>query len=242
MFETVTANNDSKTETQTLRDSYRDALMEFAALWGSSRPLKGDYPGFAFDRLPQEAQLPTYNSLAEWIEFFKMHSAEGRISDKQFLWRYLSIFRWKTHPDFFSLVDDDTSFEVHNLDGHQTYRSMSLMDCCSYTLDELVSIPWYELFTRDQSITDCDLKFQQSLAEGTLVHTDLDGVIATHQVSENFGFDKMVLTIKPLYLSPIYDMDGNVVGVISALKVLSSRSRRLEAKEEAFGGLALASS
>lgn len=227
----LTPQNDPSSEVQTLRDSYKEVLTEFAALWGSPRPLKGDYPGFAFDRLPAEAQLPLYNALNEWVEFFQMHTADARISDKQFLWRFLSIFRLKTHPDFFGSIDDNTSFEVYNTEGHQTFRSISLMDCCSYTLDELVSIPWFELFSRDQHITDCYLKFQELLAAGTLEHTNLDGIIETHEVSENFGFDKMVLTIKPLYLSPIYDMDDNVVGVISALKVLDSRSRRGESQQ-----------
>jgi hypothetical protein len=220
------------------RESYRDSLLQFHSLLEKPRSLKGDYPGLAFDRLPADAKAPIAQALAEWVEFFQMHSSGERISDKQFLWRFLSAFRLKTHPDFFASVDDETSFEVVNTEGHQTFRSISLMDCCSYSLDELVSIPWYELFSRDQSITDKYLQFQEATTNGTLVHTNLEGIIPVHQVSENFGFDKMVLTMKPLYLSPIYDMDDKVVGVISAIKVLNYVSRREETQERVRAELA----
>ncbi|QLY24200.1 hypothetical protein [Bdellovibrio sp. KM01] len=224
-------NSENLPEANPARDLYRESLLQFHSLLEKPRSIKGDYPGLAFDRLPSEAQGPIANALAEWVEFFQMHSTGERISDKQFLWRFLSAFRLKTHPDFFSSVDDETSFEVVNTEGHQTFRSISLMDCCSYSLDELVSIPWYELFSRDQSITDKYLQFQEATTNGTLVHTNVENIIPVHLVTENFGFDKMVLTMKPLYLSPIYDMDDNVVGVISAIKILNYVSRREESKE-----------
>lgn len=220
------------------KDLYRKSLMEFHSLLERPRSLKGNYPGFAFDRLPKELQAPCANMLAEWVEFFEMHVSDARISDKQFLWRFMSRFRFKTHPDFFASVDDDTSFEVYNIEGHQTFRSISLMDCCSYSLDELVSIPWFELFQRDQSITDKYLSYQGKLVDGTLEHTNLDGIIETHKVYEIFGFDKLVLTMKPLYLSPMYDMDGNMVGVISAVKILDHHSRIDETQERVRSELA----
>ncbi len=231
-------NSENPPKENLARESYRDSLMKFHSLLQSPRSLKGNYPGFAFDRLPENLQGPCADMLAEWVEFFEMHVADARISDKQFLWRFLSRFRFKTHPDFFASVDDNTSFEVYNTEGHQTFRSISLMDCCSYSLDELVSIPWFELFQRDQSITDKYLSYQSKLVDGTLEHTNLDGVIETHKVYEIFGFDKLVLTMKPLYLSPMYDMDGNMVGVISAVKILDHYSRRDESQDRVRSELA----
>ncbi|MEK2688247.1 hypothetical protein [Bdellovibrio sp. GT3] len=230
--------SENHSELNLAKESYRHSLVQFHSLLTKPRALKGDYPGLAFDRMPVQHQAPVAQALAEWVDFFQMHSTGEVISEKQFLWRFLKRFRLKAHPDFFSSVDDETCFEVVNTEGRQTFRSISVMDFCSYSLDELVSTPWFELFSRDQNITDRYLEFQEHLTSGTLVHTNLEGIIPTHDVYENFGFDKMVLTMKPLYLSPIYDMDDNVVGVISAIKILNCRSRRTENKERAMVELA----
>ncbi|WP_413584625.1 hypothetical protein [Bdellovibrio sp. HCB274] len=221
-------NSEKTTESNPVRDAYRKALMQFHSLLKKPRSLKGDYPGLAFDKMPVAHQEPITQALVEWVDFFQMHSFGAEISEKQFLWRFLKRFRMKAHPDFFTSVDDHTCFEVVDTRGRQTFRSISLMDCCSYSLDELVSIPWFELFHRDQEITDRYLGFQKQLSEGTVEHTNLEGIIPEHEVSEIFGFEKFVITIKPLFLSPIYDMDDNVVGAIVAIKTINCRSRRTE--------------
>ncbi|WP_413574988.1 hypothetical protein ACLVWU_12090 [Bdellovibrio sp. HCB290] len=231
-------NSEKTTESNPARDSYRKSLMQFHSLLTKARALKGDYPGLAFDKMAAAHQEPIAQALAEWVEFFQMHCTGEVISEKQFLWRFLKRFRLKAHPDFFSSVDDETCFEVVDTEGRQTFRSISMMDCCSYSLDELVSIPWFDLFSRSQSINDCYLGFQKQVTDGTLKHTNLEGIIPTHQVFENFGFEKLVITMKPLFLSPIYDMDDNVVGVISAVKILDYHSRRTENRDRLIAELA----
>ncbi|MBO9665230.1 MAG: hypothetical protein J7501_00255 [Bdellovibrio sp.] len=206
-------------------DAYKKALVKFFMLLGEGHALKGDYAGFAFSKLPEHFQMPVLSALQEWVQFFEMHSqGAAKVSDKQLLWRFLSVFRLTPESDMFGKLDDDTCLESYNRAGLQTFRSLSFMDVCSYSLDEVVSVPWPQLYTRDEKITQRYMELQASIADGTLQHTDLQGIIPVHEVIEISGFDRLSTTIKPMYLSPLYDITGQVVGAIHAFKILECKS------------------
>lgn len=205
-------------------EQYKKALVKFFVLLGEDRALKGDYSGFAFSKLPDEHQGPVLNALEEWVEFYELHASGAKVSDKQLLWRFLSAFRLTPDSDFFGVIDDDTCVEALNRAGLQTFRSLSFMDVCSYSLDEVVSVPWQYLYSRDEGITELYMGLQKSIADGTLKHTDLKNLIPPHQVREVSGFDHLVTTIQPLYLSPYFDMTGVVVGAIHAFKIIDCKS------------------
>ncbi|QLY24201.1 hypothetical protein [Bdellovibrio sp. KM01] len=205
-------------------ESYETALKKFAELLGGSHALKRDYPGYAYDGLPEQYKAPVLHALQEWVDFFSMHTMPNSISDKQLLWRFLGAFRLKPDGDFFSKIDDETCLEVVNRAGLQTFRSLSFMSVCSYTLDEVISVPWPNLYRRDEDITNSYINLQSTITDGTLTHRDLPGLIRVHEVVEISGFDKLATTIKPMYLSPVYDGTGAVVGGIHAFKILKCES------------------
>ncbi|MFM6927530.1 MAG: hypothetical protein ACKOX6_03660 [Bdellovibrio sp.] len=207
-------------------EQYKKALVKFFMLLGEDHALKGDYSGFAFSKLPPEYQGPVLSALREWVGFFELHSQGAKVSDKQLLWRFLSAFRLTPESDFFGMIDDDTCVEALNRSGLQIFRSLSFMDVCSYSLDEVVSVPWQFLYSRDEDITERYLGLQKAIADGSLKHTDLRGVIPSHQVSEVSGFDRLATTIQPLYLSPIYDVTGAVVGAVHAFKIIDCKSMK----------------
>ncbi|WP_413293427.1 hypothetical protein ACLSU7_18765 [Bdellovibrio sp. HCB185ZH] len=206
-------------------EAYETALKKFADLLGDSHKLKGAYPGYAFDSLPALYKAPVLQALQEWVEFFSMNAAPAKsVSDKQLLWRFLGAFRLKPDGDFFSKIDDETCLEVINRAGLQTFRSLSFMSVCSYTLDEVISVPWPNLYRRDGDITRDYIQLQATITDGTLTHTDLPGLIREHEVVEISGFDQLATTLKPMYLSPVYDVTGAVVGAIHAFKILKCES------------------
>lgn len=207
-------------------EQYKKALVKFFMLLGEEHALKGDYSGFAFSKVPAEYQLPVLNALKEWVEFYELHASGANVSDKQLLWRFLSVFRLTPDPDFFGMIDDDTCVEALNRSGLQTFRSLSFMDVCSYSLDEVVSVPWQYLYSRDEGITERYMGLQKSIADGTLKHTDLRTLIPPHQVCEISGFDHLATTIQPLYLSPLYDITGAVVGAVHAFKIIDCKSMK----------------
>ena len=205
-------------------EQYEKALVKFFMLLGEERSLKGDYSGFAFSKLPPEHQEPVLNALKEWVGFYEVHAQGGNVSDKQLLWRFLSAFRLTPDSEFFGLIDDDTCVEALNRSGLQIFRSLSFMDVCSYSLDEVVSVPWQYLYNRDEGITERYLTLQKEIADGTLKHTDLKNLIPQHQVCEISGFDHLVTTIQSLYLSPLFDVTGTVVGAVHAFKIIDCKS------------------
>ncbi|QDK46021.1 hypothetical protein DOM22_13080 [Bdellovibrio sp. ZAP7] len=210
----------------TSAEPYETALKKFAELLEGSHKLKGNYPGYAYDSLPEQYKAPVLLALQEWVDFFSMNATPHSVSDKQLLWRFLGAFRLKPDGDFFSKIDDETCLEVVNRAGLQTFRSLSFMAVCSYTLDEVISVPWPSLYCRDEDITNSYIKLQSNITDGTLAHRDLPGLIREHEVVEISGFEKLATTIKPMYLSPVYDVTGAVVGGIHAFKILKSQSLR----------------
>ena len=218
-------------------DQYKKALVKFFMLLGEDHALKGSYSGFAFSKLPAEYQGSVLNALREWVDFFELHSQGAKNSDKQLLWRFLSAFRLKPESDFFGMIDDETCVEVLDRSGLQIFRSLSFMDVCSYSLDEVVSVPWHLLYSRDRGVTSLYLKLQKDIADRTLKHTDLRTIIPQHQVCEISGFDHLVTTIQPLYLTPLLDATGAMVAAVHAFKIIDCKSVKAPIELFAKGGL-----
>jgi hypothetical protein len=122
------------------------------------------------------------------------------------------------------MIDDETCLEVVNRAGLQTFRSLSFMAVCSYSLDQVISVPWTNLYRRDEDITNSYIELQSTITQGTLTHKDLTGLIREHEVVEISGFDHLSTTIRPMYLSPLYDVSGAVVGAVHAFKILKCES------------------
>lgn len=116
--------------------------------------------------------------------------------------------------DLFERLHEDEVIIIWNLQGKQVFRSPNGFKLWSYTLDQLQSIPFYELFERDPAIGEKYMDYYTRLLNGHIRETILVEDIPTHIVTEKRSKKKWRTRIKPLIISPLKDDQGRVVAFV----------------------------
>lgn len=193
-----------------------------------------------FSKLPIAQRNLILQQLEIYLQICKKIVAElGTNFDfGQSIWIALKEFGFTPSSDLFQYLTNDRIIEIHNLEGQQVYRNLYFFKFCSYTLEELYSLPWVDLFWRPEvnakQMVDFVFKMSQSTNKKTIQITDID----PHQTLETQSKFKMRLFYKPLYYSPLFDRKGNVIAglAVESATVLETKTNQLsfEEKEESF--------
>ncbi|NJL24241.1 MAG: hypothetical protein HC902_03040 [Calothrix sp. SM1_5_4] len=56
--------------------------------------------------------------------------------------------------DLFGELDKSDIIEIYSEEHIQLFRTFNMFECISYSLDELFSYEWWDLFQRDPAITE----------------------------------------------------------------------------------------
>lgn len=116
-------------------------------------------------------------------------------------------FRLVVDEDLYRILreEKDTLVEVYNQDFVQIYRSTRFMEMCNYTLLDLLTYEFYELFERSASLTDHLFRFADILKRrGTLEGIDLSVDIPKHLMREKFSEERGVFQIEFMRMYPTY--------------------------------------
>lgn len=128
----------------------------------------------------------------------------------QSIWIALKEFGFTPSSDLFQYLKNDRIIEIHNLDGQQVYRNLYFFKFCSYTLEELYSIPWVELFSRPEKNIHQMVSFVQKMSSTKIHKTVKVTEIEPHELVEIRSALKIKSFYEPLYYSPLFDKYGNV--------------------------------
>lgn len=170
-------------------------------------------------------ELPIFNNLPECNQFTIVSNLEvyrnicekitlelGSNSDfSQSIWIALKSLELVPSSDLFNYLKVNRIVEIHNLDGQQMFRNLYFFKFCSYTLEELYCIPWIELFDRPPENTKQMIDFVHKMSKVKLNQTHVITEIDPHITIESKSKYKMCLNYKPLYYSPLFSKDGEVI-------------------------------
>jgi hypothetical protein len=116
-------------------------------------PYKGEGPSH-FRALPEALQQSTLHHFEAYVEAAREVRAQGESlhNDQLFLWRIFKKLRAHAPNDFLGQLAEGEVIEIHNSEFVQIYRNLHFFSLCSYTLDDLLCRPFWELYERDESI------------------------------------------------------------------------------------------
>lgn len=143
-----------------LTESFRELALLTAA-YGRSIDVEivpfasADLP--IFRSLPLAEQQEAVMRLAQYVSICQavITSGVSLRSSRTFVWRAFREIGIVPDSDMFNMIADDDIVEVYNLENIQVFRNFAFFKYCSYTLEQLFSRPWHELFVReDAAITD----------------------------------------------------------------------------------------
>jgi hypothetical protein len=211
------------------------------------RVLADAYSKFAkeagIDLLPyREAHLPHFSTQTEatrreilsalerCVSICEKTRAEGHgMSDSPALiWAAFKEFGFRPPSDLFSYIDTKSVIEVHSSQGIQIFRNFNFYKYCSYSLEELYCMPWFQLFERDGKIVQDMIALATRVFTGEIKST-VPMNLPVHTVEERFSQAKHRVKLDMKWIAPVFNADNMPAATIV---VESIKPVRVQAKFE----------
>lgn len=209
---------------QSVRD-FKDVLDRFCRIGRSAAmPVvgyDGDHPR-RFAALPETQRVRTLENFRRYTEVTEamVVAGESPVQAQQFLWRMFQRLGVRPVSTLMDHLEADDVIEIYNADFVQVFRSFSFFHICSYTLDDLLCRPFWELFRRDQELFGRMVETTKLALAG-----DIDGVhywnVEIHSVDEIESPARYHAEVRYKLLSPLYDESGNVPAFVNVFTPLS---------------------
>lgn len=147
----------------------------------------------------------------------------SQFDEVQCLWYAIRKLGLRPPHDLFERVGPNECFEIYDSNGVQVYRSFNFANYTSYSLEEILTIPWYRLFYRDSSIIEQMQALAGRVFSGEIL-TPQKIDIPDHYCHETYGTknEKCVVSFKTI--SPLFDKTGRVDSFLATSEISRSRS------------------
>ncbi|MFV8248583.1 hypothetical protein [Bdellovibrio bacteriovorus] len=131
---------------------YRSKLIELASLLKclGIEMRAYDNPQLQyFTKLSPAQQATVSQALEAYVGALRSEYVEGDFSNERFVLQFL--FRMGIVPpsDLHDTLDKEKYIQIYNADQIQIFRSLSCYDRCSFTLEQLTTHTWFDLWERD---------------------------------------------------------------------------------------------
>lgn len=196
-----------------------EAFCEAAAMSNINVKAFRGYTPTYFTLLPADLQIQTLKTFSVYSEVAtEMIAAnESLASEHRFLWRMIQ--KLKLHPtkDLFSILEKDDIIEIYSVpDFIQIFRNMSFFSRCSYTLDEILCRPYWELFKREESVTAAIMRTAGGLAASKNPMT-IAYDVPSHILEEIDSQSRFRCIVENKYLSPLFNAEKQVMAVVNIM-------------------------
>lgn len=219
-----TENIDTRCEAfRTLCRQYCD----FAHRAGVTIPPFRDNSNRRFTDLPEPVQNAILDNLRDSISITERAIKTGVNIEKEtraLTWWALLKLKLRPRSDLFSHLNDSDIIEIYDANNIQVFRTFNMFQCISYTLEELFTYQWFELFKRDQNVTD------QLVSMATqLLNAETSDIIfpelPPHFIEDLFGPRRTCSEIQTRLGAPLYTPQNKVGGYLSATRLIRTYDR-----------------
>lgn len=214
---------DQELDSLSIQNEFKTQVARLSAVMAQDgiyvRPFLPGLPYFS--RLSFEAQHLALKAVEFYIDLCSEHISAGeKLTDSlSFTWRALRKLGLRPHSDLFNHIQEDDMIEIYNRDSRQLYRNFRYYDFCSYSFEELYSLEWWNLFDRDQKITDALLQEGIKVFSGEVAGYCLSAT-PKHIVRELISVDRLANAYQAKIIAPLYE--GNNIEAL--LVTLSAES------------------
>ena len=174
-----------------------------------------------FNAMPRENQVAIIQALNSQADFIASAIAAGLDGHDEIgiLKHALGKLRLIGSQDVIDKIEQDDVIEVLDENSCQVYRSFSCFDLCNYSLEELASYPWYELYDRSSKITQDTLNVINSVIEGKCQYVSLSTKIPEYTMSETRTEKPVTFIMKEKFMAALVHAPTNKKYVLSVKRV-----------------------
>lgn len=161
--------------------------------------------------------LRVHEVLKQYFTLLHKVFHENKIKTSKDLFCYvLKELDLQVSDSFIKSIDEKDVIEIYNLEGMQVFRNFQMFKLSNYTLLEMVCMHWFDLFERDQDITDeIALRAREVLAN--IDSESQSWLIGDHLLKEKKSDQKDIYVIQMGNIAPVTRSDGELFGFASTL-------------------------
>lgn len=171
-------------------------------------------------------QQEILNALGICVKICEHMKGQGKelFNSASLVWSACKEFGVRPPSDFFSKIGPDSVIEVHSREGVQIFRNFNFYRYCSYSIEELYSQSWNNLYTRDLSIVDSMKGFLGQIYDGT-VQSTVAPPVPSYRATELHSARRYEVEVSWDWGAPLFDLktsDPVASIAIETAKVISS--------------------
>lgn len=128
----------------------------------------------------------------------------------------LEHFNLQIDPEIFKFIGPRNVFEFYSENQTQFFRTANFFEYTSYTIEDLYSRSWMNLYARDEKIVGKIIEHANHILSGKaqgIIQPD----IPEHIIAERASLEKLKLSVLIECLAPLR-RDGKTVGILSVIK------------------------
>lgn len=202
----------------TIADLAREAGSPIQA-FEPSRPSK--FPGLSPEI--QSGIIATLSTCHDLCAGAVRNGLTLRQNDLSLAWWAIRSFNLRPLSDVFSHLKENDIIEIYDKDHVQIFRSFDFFKFVSYSLDEICTHSWWELYERDEKVTEKMIEVANQAVENKNPRTLL-APFPTHFTTEKFSDQRRVTHIESRLVSPLLNGQGEPSGYINAFSIVSVSS------------------
>ncbi len=171
-----------------------------------------------FQALNEDEQSLAIVHLQNYLEICRSTIAEGSSlrDERALVAKALEHFQLDMDSRVFQGGSGSMVYEFYALSQTQYFRTVNFFEFTSYTIEDLYSRSWFNLYSRDDDITRKLLGFAHQIVTGQQ-QTPIAPDIPEHFMIERASLEKLKVPTKHVCLAPLMQ-DQNIVGIVSVIK------------------------
>lgn len=207
---------------------YRDALSEACRLFavkGQNVPAFREGQTSRFPQLEAAAQIQILSGLESHNQLLAASLTEEskslRPPTHSLAWAALKILGLRPPNDAFSTILDTHIVEIYNTNFTQVFRSLNFFNFVSYSLDDLMTNHFSELYTRTGTTTEEMLALCEAVQRDSQPTTYLRP-FSRCLLKETFGPRGICVDSDTVVGASLFDHSGKFAGFLSAIEIYNS--------------------
>lgn len=182
-----------------------------------------DNEPYLFMNLHEDQINDLFISLQQTIENLELSVEKTKNQDNlnlNQLWSFLAENKLKYPIDLFDYITKGDIIEVYDNENKQVFRSYDFFRHCTYSLDELFSTPWPELYYRDPIHIAEYMRLLSTLIEKNSKEILTVTTVPPHWVSQLKTHRKTSHYLQTKIICLVYDAQDKIKGYIHTQKIL----------------------
>ena len=128
----------------------------------------------------------------------------------------LAHFNLQVDPEVFNFIGPRSVFEFYSENQTQFFRTANFFEYTSYTIEDLYSRSWMNLYARDEEIVGKIIEHATQILSGK-VQGVIKPALPEHVIVERASLEKIKITVIIECLAPLMQ-NGKTVGILSVIK------------------------